>query len=111
MSKLRIFQLLLAGLSILGWALAIWALMLFHEARPDRAVGYFLSKGATVRLFWEPSLTLRLEQVIWIVCGVSLVSLLFNVYVAQHSRMGYWFNIPLLLLSSLAAGLYMSFWV
>ncbi|WP_372872826.1 hypothetical protein [Shewanella sp.] len=109
MSKLRIFQLLLAGLSILGWALAVWALIIFDGARPDAAVGYFLSKGAQVRLFWDPALTLRLEQVIWLVCGISLVSLLFNVYVAQHSRMGYWFNIPLLLLASLTAGLYVSF--
>nr|WP_250885847.1 hypothetical protein [Shewanella jiangmenensis] len=108
---MRIFQLLLAGLSILGWTLAVWALVIFDKARPDVAVGYFLSKGAAVRLFWDPALTLRLEQVIWWVCGISLVSLLFNIYVANHSRMGYWFNIPLLLLSSLTAGLYISFFI
>lgn len=110
-SKLRIFQLLLAGLSILGWLMAVWAMILFHYARPDTELNHYFTKGVGIRLFWDPVLTLRLEQVIWIVCGISLVSLMFNIYIAHHSRMGYWFNIPLLLLSSLTAGLYISFFI
>ncbi|QSX28495.1 MULTISPECIES: hypothetical protein [Shewanella] len=109
MKKVKIFQLLLATMSIAGWSLAIYALLLFHEARPDRAVGYFFSKGAPVRLGWDPEQTVLLEHIIWICAAISFVSMAFNWYVAHHSRLGYWFNIPLLFLSSLAAGLYISF--
>ena len=48
MSRLGIIQVVLTVLSLLGWSLAIYALIIFGEARPDRAVGYFLSKGASV---------------------------------------------------------------
>ncbi|GIU28217.1 hypothetical protein [Shewanella colwelliana] len=111
MKKLKVFQLLLSLLSIGGWALAVYALLIFDQARPDRAVGYYLSKGASVRLSWDPTMTLRLEYVIWTCAAISLLSLALNYYAAHHSRLGYWFNIPLLLLSSLAAGLYISFLV
>lgn len=109
MKKIKIFQIFLGTLSILGWSLAVYALILFDQARPDRAVGYFLSKGATVRLDWDPTMTLRLEYVLWACAAISLINLGFNFYVANHSRMGYWFNIPLLLLTSTAAGLYIKF--
>lgn len=49
MSKVRIFQIILATLSILGWALAVYALLVFGDARPDREVGDYLSRGATFR--------------------------------------------------------------
>lgn len=111
MKKVKIFQIFLGTLSILGWSLAVYALLLFGKARPDRAVGYFLSKGASVRLTWDPTITLRLEYVIWSCAAISLINLAFNFYVAHHSRMGYWFNIPLLLLTSTAAGLYLKFFV
>ncbi|GIU47073.1 hypothetical protein [Shewanella algidipiscicola] len=111
MTKIKVFQILLGSLSILGWSLAVYALLLFDAARPDRAVGYFISKGASVRLSWDPEITLRLEYVIWICAAISLFNLGFNFYVANRSRMGYWFNIPLLLLTSTAAGLYLSFMI
>ncbi len=111
MKKVRVFQYLLASLSIMGWSLAVYALLIFDEARPDRAVGYFLSKGASVRLSWDPIQTVQLEYVIWVCAAISLLSMVFNYYTAHHSKMGYWFNIPLLLLSSIAAGLYLRFFV
>jgi hypothetical protein len=111
MSKIKIFQLILASLSIVGWSLAVYALLVFDDARPDRAVGYFLSRGASVRLHWDPELTLQLEYLLWACAAISFVSLAVNYYVAHHSRLGYWFNIPLLLLSSLAAGIYISFMI
>ena len=39
MSKVRIFQIILAALSILGWAIAVYALLVFGDERPDREVG------------------------------------------------------------------------
>lgn len=111
MKKITLFQRFLAFLSITGWALAIYALLVFDKARPDRAVGYYLSKGASVRLEWDPMRTLQLEHIIWGCAAISFISLGFNYYFAHHSKMGYWFNIPLLLLSSLAAGLYLRFWI
>ena len=109
MNKIKKFQRLLAFLSITGWSLAIYALLIFDKARPDRAVGYYLSKGASVRLAWDPIQTVQLEHIIWACAAISFVSLAFNYYFAHHSKMGYWFNIPLLLLSSVAAGLYITF--
>ena len=109
MTRIRFFQALLTLLSIIGWSLAIYALLIFGEARPDRAVGYFLSKGATVRLEWDPALTIQLEYILWACAAVSFVNLGFNAYVASHSRVGWWFNIPLLFLCSLAAGLYIRY--
>ncbi|QSX32020.1 hypothetical protein JYB87_09465 [Shewanella avicenniae] len=109
MSKLRILQLLLAILSIAGWGLAVYALLLFDDARPDRQVGYFLSRGVPVRLNWDPVATAHLEQIIWACAAISFLSLLVNWYCASHSRMGYWFNIPLLLMVSITSGLYLMF--
>ena len=65
MSKTKILQFVLAVLSITGWSLAVYALIVFGEARPDRAVGYYLSKGVEVRFDWDPDLTIKLEYLIW----------------------------------------------
>lgn len=109
MKKIKMFQRFLATLSIAGWSLAVYALLVFDKARPERAVGYYLSKGESVRLEWDPTATLQLEYIIWACAGISFVSLAFNYYFASHSKMGYWYNIPLLFLSSLSAGLYLRF--
>ncbi|UJF20674.1 hypothetical protein [Shewanella sp. OMA3-2] len=109
MSRLGLLQVILTILSLLGWSLAIYALLIYGEARPDRAVGYFLSKGVEVRFNWDPVLTVKLEYIIWWCAGVSLLNLLVNFYAKTTTRMGVWFNIPLLLLVSLSAGLYIRF--
>ncbi|ESE40299.1 hypothetical protein [Shewanella decolorationis] len=109
MRKVKIFQLILATLSILGWAVAVYALLVFGEARPEREVGAFFNQGTSVRMYWDPHETQTLQYLIWICGAISLVSLAFNYYVAHHSKLGYWFNIPLLLLTSLVAGLYVHF--
>ena len=111
MSRIKLFQILLTILSILGWSLAVYALLIFGDARPDRAVGYFLSHGASVRLNWDPELTIQLEYVLWTCAAISFTNLAFNYYVQSHSRLGWWVNIPLLFLSSLAAGIYVSFFI
>ncbi|MCL1073119.1 hypothetical protein [Shewanella dokdonensis] len=109
MKKLRLLQIVLATLSIAGWGLAVYALTVFHEARPDRAIGYFFSRGAPVRMQWNLQETMLLEHIIWVCAGLSFASMALNWYLASHYRMGYWFNIPLLLLSSVTAGLYLRF--
>ncbi|UCX04789.1 hypothetical protein ACRWQL_01380 [Shewanella sp. HL-SH4] len=109
MSRLGVLQVILTILSLLGWSLAIYALLIYGEARPDRAVGYFLSQGVEVRFDWDAALTVKLEYIIWWCAGVSLLNLLVNFYAKTTTRMGVWFNIPLLLLVSLSAGLYIRF--
>lgn len=109
MRKVKIFQLILATLSLLGWAVAVYALLVFGEARPEREIGAFFNQGSAVRMYWDPHETQVLQYLIWICGGISLVSLAVNYYVAHHSKLGYWFNIPLLFLTSLAAGLYIHF--
>ncbi|MEC4724184.1 hypothetical protein HWQ46_01290 [Shewanella sp. D64] len=109
MKRVKMFQLLLSFLSVCGWSLAVYALLVFDKARPDRAVGYYLSKGASVRLSWDQTHTIQLEYLIWSCAVISFISLAFNYYFAHHSKMGYWFNIPLLLMCSLVAGLYIRF--
>lgn len=109
MNRTKFFQFLLSTLSIIGWSLAIYALMIFDKARPDTAIGYFKSKGASVRLEWDPTQTVLLEHIIWGCAILSFINLGFNFYVAQHSRLGWWVNIPLLFTCSLAAGLYIRF--
>ncbi|NRD74126.1 hypothetical protein HQQ94_12940 [Shewanella sp. VB17] len=111
MKKVRMFQLLLSFLSVVGWSLAVYALLVFDKARPDREVGYFFSKGSPVRLMWDQTYTIQLEYILWGCAAISLVSLAFNYYFAHHSKMGYWVNIPLLLMVSVAAGLYLRFFV
>lgn len=109
MSRLGVLQVILTILSLLGWSLAIYALLIYGEARPDRAVGYFLSRGVEIRFDWDPALTVKLEYIIWGCAGVSLLNLLVNFYAKTTTRIGVWFNIPLLLLVSLSAGLYIRF--
>ena len=109
MSRLRILQTILGVLSVLGWGVAIYALVIYGEARPDRAVGYFLSKGVEVRFEWDPNLTIKLEYLIWACAGISLVNLLVNFYAQTTKKVEFWFNIPLLLVVSLSAGLYIRY--
>ena len=109
MSRLDVLQVILSVLSILGWSLAIYALLIYGEARPDRAVGYFLSKGVEVRFDWDAALTVKLEHIIWWCAGVSLLNLLVNFYAKTTARIGFWFNIPLLFLVPLSAGLYIRY--
>ncbi|MGS0680710.1 hypothetical protein ACVBIL_06085 [Shewanella sp. 125m-7] len=109
MNRANFFQFLLSALSIIGWSLAIYALMLFDKARPDTAIGYYQSHGASVRLEWDPSQTVLLEHIIWVCAALSFVNLGFNFYISRHSKIGWWVNIPLLFLCSLAAGLYIRF--
>lgn len=107
MSKISIFRIILASLSIIGWAVAVYALLVFGEARPEREIGTFIEQLPS-RTTWDPQETELLLQLIW-TCGfISLLSLAVNYYAAQHSKMGYWFNIPLLLLITLVAGLYVA---
>ncbi|MCL1137376.1 hypothetical protein [Shewanella pneumatophori] len=109
MNRVKIFHFLLSSLSIIGWSLAIYALMLFDKARPDAAIGYFQSHGAEVRLEWDPEQTVLLEHIIWVCAVLSFINLGFNLYIAQRSKLGWWVNIPLLFTCSLAAGLYIRF--
>ena len=109
MSKTKVLQFILTVLSITGWALAVYALIVFGEARPDRAVGYYMSKGVEVRFNWDPDLTIKLEYLIWWCAGISLVNLAVNYYAQTSRKIEYWVNIPLLLLVSLAAGFYIGY--
>lgn len=109
MKKVPILQTILTTLSVAGWGFAIYALIIYGEARPDAAVGYFLSKGASVRLHWDPEQTVLLEHIIWICAGISFVNLAVNFYTVRATKLGYWVNIPLLFMSSMAAGLYIRY--
>ena len=109
MSKTKFIQIVLTILSVAGWSLAVYALLVFGDARPDRAVGYFLSKGVEVRLNWDPDLTITLEYLIWGCAAISFINLAVNFYARSTSKVEYWFNIPLLLMASLAAGLYIRY--
>ncbi|NKF50453.1 hypothetical protein G3R49_07695 [Shewanella sp. WXL01] len=109
MKRLAVFQTILTVLSVLSWSIAIYALIIFGEARPDKAVGYFRSKGVEVRLHWDPDLTIQLEYLIWACAAISLVNLLVNFYAKTTTRIGFWVNIPLLFVVSLAAGLYIRY--
>ncbi|WP_144207392.1 hypothetical protein [Shewanella donghaensis] len=109
MSKTKIIQIVLTILSVAGWSLAVYALLVFGDARPDRAVGYYMSKGVEVRLDWDPALTVTLEYVIWSCAAISFVSLAVNYWARSRSKVEYWYNIPLLFTASLAAGLYIRY--
>ncbi len=109
MRKGTVLRAILTILSVAGWGFAMYAFILYGEARPDVAVGYFQSKGASVRLHWDPSKTVLLEHIIWICAGISFVNLAVNFYTVRATKSGFWVNIPLLLMSSLAAGLYIRF--
>ncbi|MBR9729005.1 hypothetical protein ACFOD0_14285 [Shewanella intestini] len=109
MKRLDILQTVLATLSIIGWSVAIYALVIFGQARPDPAVGYFRSKGVEVRLEWDPHLTIQLEYWIWVCAIVSFINLIVNFYAQTTTKIGFWVNIPLLLVVSLSAGLYIRY--
>lgn len=109
MKRLRFFQYLLTTLSVVGWSLAVYALILFDAARPDTVVGYLKSNGVEIQFEWDPLQTVQLADIVWWCALVSFINLGFNYYIAKHSRLGWWVNIPLLFLCSLSAGLYIRF--
>ncbi|MGS0674263.1 hypothetical protein [Shewanella sp. 0m-4] len=109
MNRTKLFQFILSALSIIGWSLAIYALMIFDKARPDTAIGYYQSHGASVRFEWDPTQTVLLEHIIWVCAAVSFINMGFNLYISRQSHISWWVNIPLLFLCSLAAGLYIRF--
>ena len=102
-------RLLLAGATLVGWALFIWAMIVYHHARPEMQTLLTELYQLDVRKEWLAPLRGRLWWLLWFCCVVSLCSLVLNRYLVSHHQGRYWFSILLLLSISLASLLLLQF--
>ncbi|QNF18818.1 hypothetical protein FT669_20375 [Aeromonas jandaei] len=69
---------LLQGLVLLCWGGFIVLLSLYHHARPERAYGFLVYGGESVRAGWDPVFTPWLLHGLWGCCLMTLVALLMG---------------------------------
>lgn len=97
------FHLLTYALSIVGWAMLIYALLVFDEARPEMdtiITNYF---SIEVRDSWLAVVYLKLRFLLWFCAATSLLNLLLNWYLKITYRERMSLGIVLLFVVSSAA--------
>ncbi|MDP2561526.1 hypothetical protein [Psychrobium sp. 1_MG-2023] len=103
MSKrsLDLIHLLLAGLTIVGWGVLFYALVVFHQARPEMSTIITLHHEIAVRTTWLLRVYERLMFLLWFCAGVSFASIVVNWYLRIQQQDTYWF--PALLLGAVSS--------
>lgn len=75
-------------MTIVGWCLIIYALIIFDNARPEMATVVTNYFGIEVRENWLEDVFERLKYLLWFCAVTSFISLLLNWYlnITYHKR-------------------------
>lgn len=98
---------LFGWLAILAWLCFILALLLVHFARPEMDTGLVRYWELEIRDDWHPLLTNWLQWILYATAVLSAISLLLNRLRLRRKSDRLHFNLVLLLLASIALGLYL----
>lgn len=91
--------------AVLSWLLYIACLVLFHYARPEFNSGVARYYGHRVRLHWDPYYSDLLIYLIWLCCGLSLLSLLAGYHRSRRYGDNRRYNLILLASVTLASSI------
>lgn len=98
---------LFAWLAVLAWVLFILALLLVHYARPEMDTGLVRYWDIEIRGDWHPALTNWLQAMLYGTALLSAISLVLNRLRLRRKDDRLHFNLVILLLASIALGLYL----
>ncbi|TWX73762.1 hypothetical protein [Colwellia sp. C1TZA3] len=93
---------ILRVLTIAGWGLFIFALLLSYYAAPDTDYGILRYHNIEIRKFWLTPLTGYLYIVLWLSALSSYCCLILNNYRSRRKNDGKYFNSLLLLVITIA---------
>lgn len=102
-------RLILAAMTLVGWGVFVWAMLVFHHARPEMKTLLTRLYELDLRTWWLMPERLQLWWLLVFCCLVSLASLLLNRYLVVHRQGRYLFSLLLLLSVSLACLLVLYF--
>ncbi|MGB1297251.1 MAG: hypothetical protein ACPG8A_03200 [Psychrobium sp.] len=91
------------AMTIVGWCLIIYALIIFDNARPEMTTVVTNYFGIDVRQNWLSDVYDRLKYLLWFCAATSFVSLLLNWYLKITLRKRFSMAIILLFIVSTAA--------
>ena len=103
-------HLILAAMTIVGWGLLIYSLVVFDEARPEMSTIITSYHNIEVRSYWLVAVYNRLFGLLWFCAGISFASLALNWFLRVQAKDTIWFSTVMLFVVSLAAISVMLVW-
>lgn len=101
-SRVDIWTYLLRILTVLGWSLFIFALIVSYYAAPEHNYGIIRYHNIEIRKFWLTPLTGYLYIVLWLSALSSYFCLIIDKYRSRRKGDSKQFNIILLLIITIA---------
>ena len=104
------FHLLITALTIVGWGILFWSLLLFHQARPEMSTLLTKLYQMEVRQHWLEFVYDKIMFLLWFCSGISLTSLMINWYLRRSEQHNNWTATVLLFVVCSVAILVMTIW-
>ena len=101
-SAVDIWTYIVRVLTIIGWGLFVFALIVSYYAAPDSDYGLLRYRNIEIRKFWLTPLTGYLYIVLWLSALCSYFCLILDKYRSRRESDGKHFNILLLLVITIA---------
>lgn len=101
-SAVDIWTYIVRVLTIIGWGLFVFALIVSYYAAPDSDYGLLRYHNIEIRKFWLMPLTGYLYIVLWLSALCSYFCLILDKYRSRRESDGKHFNILLLLVITIA---------
>ena len=101
-SAVDIWTYIVRVLTIIGWGLFVFALIVSYYAAPDSDYGLLRYHNIEIRKFWLTPLTGYLYIVLWLSALCSYFCLILDKYRSRRESDGKHFNILLLLVITIA---------
>jgi len=103
-------HLVLSALTIVGWGVLFWALLVFADAKPEMSTILTRIHQIEVRQYWLVLEYERLMLLLWFCAGVSFVCLGVSWYLRSKMLDNAWLAQVLLLIVSSVAILVLTIW-
>lgn len=107
LDRLHVFVL---GLSIVGWAVLFYSLLVFDQARPEMSTVVTAYFDVPLRTNWLGQIYTKLEYLLWFCALTSFLNLLLNGYLNLTHKQRMSFGIILLFAVSSVAILMLKIW-
>ena len=103
-------HLLLASLTIVGWGMLFYSLVMFDEARPEMSTIITRFHHIEVRTYWLAAVYDQMFWLLWFCAGISFSSLALNWFLRVRAKDTIWFSTVMLSIVSLVAVLVLMIW-
>ncbi|NRA84266.1 MAG: hypothetical protein HRU22_11030 [Gammaproteobacteria bacterium] len=84
------FHLVVTALTLVGWGVLLWSLLLFHEARPEMSTLLTKIHQIEVRQHWLAIVYDKIMLLLWFCAGISFVAIFGNWYVRRTDQQSGW---------------------